>query len=86
MSTTVDMRQLRGSGLIASVKAKWLAYLVRRIERAAIIHLQAMSDRELHDIGLTRSEIAWAVRECPRHGPSMPAPQPTVQRHSQDCR
>jgi hypothetical protein len=33
-----------------------------RLEPAANIALNAMSDRELKDIGLTRSEIARAVR------------------------
>jgi uncharacterized protein YjiS (DUF1127 family) len=56
-------RILRGSRAIASVKALWTAYLTRRIERAAIIQLHAMSDRELRDIGLARSQIEWAVRD-----------------------
>jgi uncharacterized protein YjiS (DUF1127 family) len=33
-----------------------------RIERAAIDQLSAMSDRQLKDIGLTRSEIVAAAR------------------------
>jgi len=49
-------------GVIATVKRLWIAYRRRRNERAAIIQLYAMSDRELRDIGLTRSEIAGAVR------------------------
>ena len=52
----------RGSGLIATMKAWWMAYLIRRNERAAINQLHAMSDRELQDIGLTRSQIEGAVR------------------------
>jgi uncharacterized protein YjiS (DUF1127 family) len=52
----------RGSGLTAIVKSWWRAYLIRRSERAAIIQLHAMSDRELQDIGLTRSRIEWAVK------------------------
>ena len=51
-----------GNGLIATVKSRWMAYLIRRIERVAIIQLHAMSDRELRDIGLTRSQIEGAVR------------------------
>jgi uncharacterized protein YjiS (DUF1127 family) len=39
-----------------------MAYLTRRNERAAIIELQAMSDRDLQDIGLTRAQIEGAVR------------------------
>ena len=52
----------RGSGLIATVKAWWMSYLTRRIERAAIIQLHGMSERELQDIGLIRSQIEGAVR------------------------
>jgi len=39
-----------------------MAYLTRRIERVAMLQLEAMSDRQLEDIGLTRSQIEWAVR------------------------
>ena len=52
----------RGRGLIASVETWWMSYLTRRIERAAIIQLHGMSERELQDIGLTRSQIERAVR------------------------
>lgn len=68
MSTTIatpdtaGRRALRGSRLIAI--GKWLltAYLTRRMQRAAIIQLHGMSDYELKDIGITRSQIEWAVR------------------------
>src|SRR5262245_15502046 len=54
---------------VATLKTWWMAYLNRRIERVAIVQLEAMSDRELEDIGLTRSQIEWAVmgpalRDC----------------------
>ena len=49
-------------GLIANLNAWWIAYLTRRIERAAILQLGALSDRALLDIGLTRSQIEEAVR------------------------
>jgi uncharacterized protein YjiS (DUF1127 family) len=69
MSTIIGMpanvgrrTRWRGSGLIATVKTWWMAYRTRRIERAAIVQLHALSDRELLDIGLTRSQIEWAVR------------------------
>lgn len=45
-----------------AVKRWWVAYLIWRIEQATIAHLKSMSDRELKDIGLTRSEIVHAVR------------------------
>ena len=42
---------------------RWLAaYRMRQIEQRAIAQLNAMSDRLLRDIGLTRSEIEGAVR------------------------
>ena len=54
-------RPRRGT-LIAAMKTWWTAYLARRNEREAILQLHAMSDRELRDIGLSRSEIEGAVR------------------------
>jgi uncharacterized protein YjiS (DUF1127 family) len=58
-----------GSGLIATVKTWWMSYLTRQIERAAIIQLHGMSDRELQDIGLTRRQIEQAVRDTLDHRP-----------------
>jgi uncharacterized protein YjiS (DUF1127 family) len=46
----------------AAIQRLWVAYVTWRIEQAAIVVLQAMSDRELNDIGLPRSEIAGAVK------------------------
>jgi hypothetical protein len=37
------------------------AFITWRVQQAAIAYLSAMSDRELHDIGLARSEIEPAV-------------------------
>ena len=48
--------------LSATVNRWCVAYLTWRIERAAITQLGSMSDRQLHDIGISRSEIATAVR------------------------
>jgi uncharacterized protein YjiS (DUF1127 family) len=47
--------------LYARLRRRWLAYRARQVELAAIDQLQAMTDRELKDIGLTRSEIIPAV-------------------------
>jgi len=69
VSATARGWALRGNGLVATVKICWIAYLTRRIERQAIIQLHAMSDRELQDIGLTRSEIERAVRGKRDHRP-----------------
>ena len=52
----------RRGALIAAMKTWWTAYLARRNEREAILQLRAMSDRELRDIGLNRSQIEGAVR------------------------
>ena len=65
MSTTFytpATNRVRSQGLVATVKTWWKGYLVRRIEQAAIIQLHAMSDRELQDIGLARSQIEQAAR------------------------
>ena len=61
--------QPRIGGLGASLKDWWIAYLTGRIERAAIAHLSSMSDRELKDIGLVRSDIRRAVRGAPGDRP-----------------
>jgi uncharacterized protein YjiS (DUF1127 family) len=59
---------LRG---LAGTDAVWIGHLIRRcwqafrnwqIEEAAIAQLSSMSDRELRDIGLNRSEIGFAVK------------------------
>ena len=49
-------------GLGATMKRWWVDYMTWRIEQAAIAHLWSMSDRELKDMGLTRSEVTNAVR------------------------
>jgi uncharacterized protein YjiS (DUF1127 family) len=40
----------------------WLAYINWRLEEAVINQLWSMNDRDLKDIGLTRSEITSAVK------------------------
>jgi uncharacterized protein YjiS (DUF1127 family) len=47
--------------LLAVTKRWWVAYITWRIKRAAIAQLCSMGDRELKDIGLTRSDITCAV-------------------------
>jgi uncharacterized protein YjiS (DUF1127 family) len=57
------------SRLIARVQSWWMAYLDRRMQRSAIFQLEALSDRELRDIGLRRCEIEGAVKgELKREG------------------
>jgi uncharacterized protein YjiS (DUF1127 family) len=40
----------------------WVAYTTWRIEQWAIGRLTAMSDRELKDVGIVRSQIEFAVK------------------------
>lgn len=49
-------------GALAALKRWWMAYLIWRMEQAAIAHLWSLSDRTLKDMGLTRSEIPRVVR------------------------
>lgn len=50
------------AALLAAIKRPLAAYLAWRAEEEAIWRLQSMSDRELRDIGVTRSQIPFAVR------------------------
>jgi uncharacterized protein YjiS (DUF1127 family) len=47
--------------LVAACKHHWVAYVTWRLERTAMAYLRSMSDRELKDLGLSRSEIEGAV-------------------------
>jgi uncharacterized protein YjiS (DUF1127 family) len=47
---------------IARLQSWWVAYLAWRLEREAALQLEALSDRELQDIGLRRCEIEGAVK------------------------
>jgi uncharacterized protein YjiS (DUF1127 family) len=49
-------------GLAATLTRWWMAYTTRRAEQAAMTSLWSMSDRELKDMGLTRSSIPGAVK------------------------
>ena len=51
-----------GTELVATLKGWWATYQTWRAEQAAIAQLWCMSNRELRDIGLTRSEITSAVK------------------------
>jgi uncharacterized protein YjiS (DUF1127 family) len=50
-------------GLFAALERWWVAFLTWQLERAAIIQLANLSDRELKDIGLHRSQIPAAVHD-----------------------
>jgi uncharacterized protein YjiS (DUF1127 family) len=62
-STTTYRANARGifQALANTLKRWCVAYVTWRMENIAIAQLRAMSDRELEDIGLTRSDIARAV-------------------------
>jgi uncharacterized protein YjiS (DUF1127 family) len=45
-----------------ALKRWWLAYMDWRLQQLTIARLALMSDRELKDIGLCRSQIEFAVR------------------------
>jgi uncharacterized protein YjiS (DUF1127 family) len=50
------------AGTIAIFTKQLRALVAWRLEQRAIAQLQRLDDRMLHDIGLTRSEIAHVVR------------------------
>ena len=56
---------LQWSGQV--LKSWWVAYITWRRERLAIRQLRFMSDRELEDIGVSRSTIEFAVKTGPHH-------------------
>jgi uncharacterized protein YjiS (DUF1127 family) len=68
MSIAADISRLRpGAGAAvraigSAVLRRWLAYTDWRMERWAMARLGAMSDRQLKDIGLVRSQIPFAVK------------------------
>jgi uncharacterized protein YjiS (DUF1127 family) len=65
-STTVEAHEEFVTGILRMLgtimKRLYAAYILWRTERAAIAVLRSMSDRALNDIGLTRTDIASAVR------------------------
>ena len=48
----------RHFSVLATLKQWCVTYMGWRAENMAIAHLRAMSDRELRDIGLMRSQVA----------------------------
>ena len=61
-------QQLSASELIGALKRWWSVYKAWRSEQTAIVELASLSDRDLRDIGLHRSEIACAVRDPSPYG------------------
>jgi uncharacterized protein YjiS (DUF1127 family) len=65
MSASAPTQGLRNhlwaAGPTAILSRWWRSYLRRRVERAAASQLWSTSDRELKDIGLTRSQVMGVV-------------------------
>jgi uncharacterized protein YjiS (DUF1127 family) len=65
ISTATERHYSAGGSLVgriaAAFKRLWVAYITWRVEQAAMAHLRSMSDRELEDLGLSRSQIEGAV-------------------------
>ena len=65
ISSMADRQDIVGSGFFAAVgramRRWWQRRFDRRSQRAAIVQLRGMSDRELRDIGISRSQIEFAV-------------------------
>jgi uncharacterized protein YjiS (DUF1127 family) len=63
-STTARLQSVatQPNQLIARVQSWWVTYLAWRLEREAALQLEALSDRELQDMGLRRCEIDGAVK------------------------
>ena len=50
------------ASMAAAIRKLCAAYVIWRMEQSAIAVLRLMTDRELRDIGLSRSDITRAVR------------------------
>jgi uncharacterized protein YjiS (DUF1127 family) len=83
MSKVIDVSDVMASAagprwgwsLVATLRHGLARLNARREQRLAAAHLEAMGDRELKDIGLSRSDIAFAVTRGT-------APDPTTRRYS----
>jgi uncharacterized protein YjiS (DUF1127 family) len=62
--------------LANTLKRCCVAYITWRMENMASAQLSAMSDRELEDIGITRSDIARAVTGARTQPRSLKPPRP----------
>jgi uncharacterized protein YjiS (DUF1127 family) len=50
------------ASMVAAIRKLCAAYVIWRMEQSAIAVLRSMTDRQLSDIGLSRSDITRAVR------------------------
>jgi uncharacterized protein YjiS (DUF1127 family) len=66
ISSPSTQREIAAGGVVhvvmSALKRYWVAYTSWRMEQLTIARLRAMSDRELKDIGLVRSQIEFAAR------------------------
>jgi uncharacterized protein YjiS (DUF1127 family) len=64
-SNTTARRNSAGGNILgmlaAAPKRLWAAIITLRVQQAAVVRLRSMTDRELEDIGLSRSQIEGAV-------------------------
>jgi uncharacterized protein YjiS (DUF1127 family) len=66
--TTIAARAADRLPLAFRLAAAWGAIIRRRRVRRTQRALEELSDRTLHDIGLSRSEISSVARECGARG------------------
>jgi uncharacterized protein YjiS (DUF1127 family) len=73
---SIEQHDKAASGLPklrAAIGRLWVACIAWRIEQVAIVTLNSMSDFDLKDMGLPRSEIASAVKGGRAASPRPPA-------------
>jgi uncharacterized protein YjiS (DUF1127 family) len=72
MTSTAEEREQVDGGALATVAAALkrlgAAYVSWRLEQSAMAELSSMSERELADVGLSRSDILVAVRSGKARG------------------
>ncbi len=58
-----SVRRSLAGRILSRAFSAWRAYLRWYERRAAKHHLHQLDDRILRDIGISRSEIDWAIRD-----------------------
>jgi uncharacterized protein YjiS (DUF1127 family) len=59
---TLSSTTARLQSVATQLQSWWVVYLEWRIQREAMLQLEALGDRELHDIGVRRCEIEGVVK------------------------
>jgi uncharacterized protein YjiS (DUF1127 family) len=74
LSNTIARRGSSDAGILAvlagGIRCWWDSYNSWRLQEAAIARLKSMSDHELKDIGISRSQIDFAVMGDVRRSPT----------------